>query len=61
MGGGFDLVDHGVYVRPGAAGPLTGVEYSRVRDRAWIYLTSFVTSRIAVELVDVQENYPTTL
>ena len=43
-------------VRPGVAGLLTGVEYSRVRDSAWMYLTSTVTTRIAVELVDVQGN-----
>ena len=30
-------------VRPGAAGLLIGIEYSRVRDSSWMYLTSFVT------------------
>ena len=48
-------------VRPGATGLLIGVEYSRVRESTWMYLTSSVTNRIAVELVDVQGNYPTTL
>ena len=44
-------------VRPRAAGLLIDIEYSRVRDSAWIYLTSFVTTRIDVELAVVQENY----
>ena len=44
-------------VRPGAAGLITGVECSRVRDSAWMYLISFVTTRIGVELAAVQENY----
>ena len=44
-----------------AARLLTGVEYSRVRDSTWMYLTSTVTTRIAVGLFDVQGNYPTTL
>jgi len=44
-------------VKPGAAGLLTGVEWSTVRNRAWMYLPSFVTSRIGVELVVVQGNY----
>ena len=48
-------------VRSRAAGLLIGVEYSRVRDSAWIHLTSSVTTQIAVELVDVQGNYPTML
>ena len=33
-------------VRPGAAGLLIGIECSRVRDSTWIFLTSFVTTRI---------------
>ena len=37
-------------VRPGAAGLLIGIEYSRIRDSLWMYLTSFVTTRIGVEL-----------
>jgi len=48
-------------VRPEAAGLFTGVKYSRVRDSTWMYLTSVVTTRIVVGLVDVQGNYPTTL
>jgi hypothetical protein len=36
-------------VRPGAAGLLTGVEYSKVRNSSWMYLTSFVTTRIGLE------------
>ena len=43
-------------VRLEAAGLLIGIEYSRVRDSAWIYLTSFVTIRIGVELARVQGN-----
>ena len=45
-------------VRPGAAGLLTGVEYSRVRDRLCMYLISFVTTRIGVELAAVQRKLP---
>ena len=45
-------------VRPGAAGLLIGIEYSRVRDRPWMYLTSFVTTRIGVELAAVQRKLP---
>ena len=41
-------------VRPGAAGLLIGIEYSRVRDSSWMYLTSLVTIRIGVELAAVQ-------
>src|SRR6185503_2799621 len=41
-------------VRPGAAGLLIGIECSRVRDSSWMYLTSFVTTRIGVELAVVQ-------
>jgi len=48
-------------VRPGAAGLLVGIECSRVRDSAWMYLTSFVTTRIGVELAAVQGNYLTGL
>ena len=45
-------------VRPGAAGLLIGIEYFRVRDSSWIYLTSHVTSRIGVELAAVQRKLP---
>ena len=48
-------------VRPGAAGLLIGIECSRVRDSSWMYLTSFVTTRIGVVLAAVQENYPIVL
>ena len=48
-----------LYVRAGAAGLLIGIECSRVRDSLWMYLTSFVTTRIGVELAVVQENYLT--
>ena len=48
-------------IRPGAAGLLTDIECSRVRDSSWMYLISFVTIRIGVELAAVQENYPTVL
>ena len=42
-------------VRPGAVGLLIGIEYSRVRDSLWMYLTSFVNTRIGVELAAVQK------
>jgi hypothetical protein len=48
-------------VRPGAAGLLTGVEYSKVRDSAWMYLASLVTTRTTIGLVDLQGNYSTSL
>ena len=48
-------------VRPGVAGLLIGIECSRVRDSSWMYLTSFVTTRIGVELATVQGNYPIVL
>ena len=48
-------------VRPGATGLLIGIECSRVRDSVWMYLTSFVTTRIGVELAVVQGNYPVRL
>ena len=35
-------------VRPGAARLLIGIECSRVRNSSWMYLTSFVTTRIGV-------------
>ena len=40
----------GASVRPGAAGLLTGIEYSRVGRTAWVLPTSTVTTRTAVEL-----------
>ena len=49
------------YVRPGAAGLLIGIECSRVRDIVWMNLTTFVISRIGVELAVVQGNYPSRL
>ena len=45
-------------VRRGAAGLLIGIEYSRVRDSSWMYLTSFLTTRIGVELAIVQRKLP---
>ena len=45
-------------VRPRAAGLLIGIEYSRVRDSSWMYLTSLVTTRIGVELAAVQQKLP---
>ena len=39
------MVEEEVFVRPGTAGLLTGIEYSRVRDSSWMYLTSFVTTQ----------------
>ena len=41
-------------IRPGAAGLLADIECSRVRDSSWMYLTSFVTTRIGIELATVQ-------
>jgi len=48
----------GVTIRPGAAGLIIGIEYSRVRDNSWMYLTSLVTTRIGVELAVVQRKLP---
>ena len=45
-------------MRPGAAGLLIGIEYSRVRDNLWMYLTSLVTTRLGVELAAVQRKLP---
>src|SRR6185436_5866764 len=47
-----------IIVRPGAAGLLIGIEYSRVMDSSWMYLTSFVTTRISVELAAAQRKLP---
>ena len=41
-------------VRPRAAGLLIGIECFRVSDSLWMYLTSFVNTRIGVELAAVQ-------
>ena len=49
---------HDPSVRPGAAGLLIGIEYSRVRDSLWMCLTSFVTTRIGVGLAAVQRKLP---
>ena len=48
-------------VRPGAAGLIIDIEYSRVRNSSWMYLTSFVITRIGVGLIAVQQNYPIVL
>ena len=45
-------------VRPGTAGLLIDIECSRVRDSSWMYLTSFVTIRIGIELAAVQRKLP---
>ena len=45
-------------VRPGTAGLPTGSEYSRVGSSTWICPTSFVSTRIGVELVDILGNQP---
>ena len=45
-------------VRPGTAGLLIDIECSRVRDRPWMYLTSFITTRIGIELAAVQMKLP---
>ena len=44
-----------IYVKPGVVGLLIGIECSRVRDSSWTCLTSFVTTRIGVELAAVQK------
>ena len=41
-----------------AAGLFIDIEYSRVRDSIWIYLTSLVTTQIDVELAAVQRKLP---
>jgi len=41
-----------VLVGPGAAGLLTGVEYSRIKDSAWNIPYCIVTTRIEVEVVE---------
>ena len=43
-------------VRPEIAGLLIGAEYSRVGNNTWMYPTYIVSTRIAVELVEVQRN-----
>ena len=48
-------------VRPGAAGLLIGIESYRIWDSIWMYLTSLVTTRVDVELVAEQGNYPIVL
>ena len=45
-------------VRPGTAGLFIDIECSRVRDSSWMYLTSFVTTRISIELAAVQRKLP---
>ena len=45
-----------VYVRPGAAGLLIGVEYSRVGNSTCLHPASTIFTRIGVELVDVYGN-----
>ena len=52
------VIAEGVSVKPGAAGLLIGIECSRVRNSLWMYLTSFVTTRICVELAAVQRKLP---
>ena len=39
-------------------GGLSDIECSRVRDSSWMYLTSFITTRIGVELAAVQRKLP---
>ena len=49
ISGGTGLSDPGL---------LIDIECSRVRDSPWMYLTSFVTIRIGVELAAVQRKLP---
>ena len=48
----------GICVRPGTAGLHIDIECSKVRDNSWMYLTSFVTTRIGIELAAVQKKLP---
>ena len=52
---------HAIDVKPRAAGLLIGIDCSKVRDSAWMYLTSLVTTRKGIGLVAVQGNYPIVL
>ena len=45
-------------IRPGTAGLLIGIECFRVRDSSWMYLTSFVITRIGIELLAIQRKLP---
>src|SRR6185312_6005716 len=45
-------------VRPGAAGLLIGIECYRVRNNSWMYLTSFITTRVGVERAAIQRKLP---
>ena len=45
-------------VRPGTAGLLIDIECYRVRDSSWMYLISFVTTRIGIELATIQRKLP---
>ena len=45
-------------VRSRVVGLLICIECSRVRDSSWIYLISFVTNRIGIELAAVQRKLP---
>ena len=49
-------LDHEQIVKPGAAGLLTRTEYSRVGISTWQCPTTFVPTRIGVELVDGSGN-----
>ena len=44
-------------VKPGAAGLLKFVEWSRIRDSTWHVPYPLVTTWLSVELVDIQGNY----
>ena len=48
----------GICVRPGTAGLHIDIECSKVRDNSWMYLTSFVTTQIGIELAAVQRKLP---
>ena len=45
-------------VRPGTVGLLIDIECSRVWDSSLMYLTSFVTTQIDIELAAVQRKLP---
>ena len=47
-----------ICVRLGTAGLVIDIECSRVRDSSWMYLASFVITRIGIELAAVQRKLP---
>ena len=54
--GTLSLLEKEVRVRPGTTGLPMGTEYFGVGSSTWLCPTSFVSTRIGVELVDGLEN-----